>query len=727
MDNNLLPIRFGTDENIPGNQNSDNVLTKSKARRLRKKKKIQLSNDNCASDSDNQTESSSNQNICESQSDIAVVSDSANINSCPSVEKLCKPDNLSGDDNTRSISQKNSGLNTASDKENLDKLQTKIDTLNLDGSNISNKHKTQNNSALESSVQSSSSYIDASYDTILNFDKCSSEIHKNSEFFKSGENPSENFQKELSSENKNNSSESPQPLRSNKKAPKYKSETENASHTYDLRSSSSNNATFENDSDSASGDSNSSLRDHEINTIQTDDSLESIVETAKGVLNSTELIENEKNLKISSNSKCRTGFEINAAVIDLTTYSSSDLIISNDSTSYEFEEQEIIGDLISNLRSDIVHDKFYSTDWHKISNAELENKNRNDKKSVSGNLSILRNQTSAVNHSLPSTSTNDSVLPLVTNFEDLTKRETVEALDYSRVFTETEQKMNTVEKTREQIKAEREAKKAAKALAKSKVKAPKSEKKTEAKCSKDTEVVENPSERVQKVVEQNVVEKEALLAEKVTTKTESEKSANVDHKEIDSQNKAADGKSKRESKAERRAKQEAQRAAKEKQLVEKKKQKPVDVPKLKPPTKLPIGTETIVRKTLIDNNLHEVKLFKHLYHERELSLVNVPTLNSNIHPAIIRLGVQYANKVIIGSNARCVALLAAVKQLIQDFERPSQADFTRGLEVSLQECAAYLHHCRPMAVSMQNALRHLKWQMSQISTTTSDEHVRHRR
>ena len=87
------------------------------------------------------------------------------------------------------------------------------------------------------------------------------------------------------------------------------------------------------------------------------------------------------------------------------------------------------------------------------------------------------------------------------------------------------------------------------------------------------------------------------------------------------------------------------------------------------------------------------------------------------------LGVQYAEKVIVGSNARCVALLAAIKKVIEDFERPSQADFTRGLEVSLQDAKNYLNYCRPLAVSMENALRHLKWQMSVLPSNISDKEV----
>ena len=37
--------------------------------------------------------------------------------------------------------------------------------------------------------------------------------------------------------------------------------------------------------------------------------------------------------------------------------------------------------------------------------------------------------------------------------------------------------------------------------------------------------------------------------------------------------------------------------------------------------------------------------------------------NNHIHPAIIKLGVQYAKGIICGSNARCVALLLAFKKV----------------------------------------------------------------
>ena len=89
----------------------------------------------------------------------------------------------------------------------------------------------------------------------------------------------------------------------------------------------------------------------------------------------------------------------------------------------------------------------------------------------------------------------------------------------------------------------------------------------------------------------------------------------------------------------------------------------------------------------------------------------------NIHPAIIRLGLQYASGVISGSNARAVALLTALKRVIADYSTPEQTDFSRDLESRLRPCISFLEECRPKSVSMGNAIRYVK---RQINNTPSD-------
>lgn len=283
--------------------------------------------------------------------------------------------------------------------------------------------------------------------------------------------------------------------------------------------------------------------------------------------------------------------------------------------------------------------------------------------------------------------------------------------------TMTNKKGNISEKSREEIKAEREAKKAAKAYAKAKAKSSKILDKdtlNDKSASLNNIKNKNSNETSKTTTNENIESAEVLVVNKTTNICEKSSISEASN----------EGKSKAELRAERRAKQEAQRAAKQQILLEKNKIKS----KEQSNNDKSVITETVKKivipiKTIQKRNTHEINLFKHLYHEREQSIVNVPFVNSNIHPAIIRLGTQYANKIIVGSNARCVALLAAVKQLIYDFERPPQADFIRSLEANLQESIAYLHYCRPLAVSMQNAMRHLKWQMTQFPSSLSDVNV----
>ena len=303
--------------------------------------------------------------------------------------------------------------------------------------------------------------------------------------------------------------------------------------------------------------------------------------------------------------------------------------------------------------------------------------------------------------------------------------------------------MNPEEKTREQVKAEREAKKAAKAAAKNKVKgkAKEAEAKKPAiekspKESEDTKVafkepdtksvLDYESMRIEladiKKELDNIQLPNSVMMEDLPTEMPkaSEKKSIIPQIQDQDVHNAQGEKSKAQLRAERRAKQEAQRAAKQEQ-ADKLKQKPVQKVETRPQASEPIKKTS--PKVVSKENLHQVNLFKHLYYERETTLANFSALRSKIHPEINKLGIKYASKIIVGSNARCVDLLRAVKQLVEDFERPSQADFTRGLEASLQDSALYLHHCRPLAVSMQNALKHLKWQMSLLPTTISDHEV----
>ncbi|KAF9247119.1 IF-2B-domain-containing protein [Melanogaster broomeanus] len=84
----------------------------------------------------------------------------------------------------------------------------------------------------------------------------------------------------------------------------------------------------------------------------------------------------------------------------------------------------------------------------------------------------------------------------------------------------------------------------------------------------------------------------------------------------------------------------------------------------------------------------------------------------DIHPAIIRLGLQFAEFKITGANARCIAMLTAFKTVIQAYVTPQNNTLSRHLMTQLSPQITHLVSARPMSVSMGNAIRQLKLDIS---------------
>lgn len=117
----------------------------------------------------------------------------------------------------------------------------------------------------------------------------------------------------------------------------------------------------------------------------------------------------------------------------------------------------------------------------------------------------------------------------------------------------------------------------------------------------------------------------------------------------------------------------------------------------------------------------KMPLFSHLSQfDRSYSISTCRNFDdSNIHPAIIKLGVQYAEGVIKGSNARCISMLLALKELITDFRPKENTDFSRDLDFTLKPSIGFLSQCRPLSVGMGSAIKYLKYQISQLSNQLS--------
>lgn len=61
--------------------------------------------------------------------------------------------------------------------------------------------------------------------------------------------------------------------------------------------------------------------------------------------------------------------------------------------------------------------------------------------------------------------------------------------------------------------------------------------------------------------------------------------------------------------------------------------------------------------------------------------------------------------------------------MVQDFETPPKKEFSRSLESFIKNCVDYLHKCRPLAVSVRNAYKHIKHIITQLSTVQVESDV----
>ncbi|KAK4631614.1 putative translation initiation factor eIF-2B subunit delta [Fulvia fulva] len=103
----------------------------------------------------------------------------------------------------------------------------------------------------------------------------------------------------------------------------------------------------------------------------------------------------------------------------------------------------------------------------------------------------------------------------------------------------------------------------------------------------------------------------------------------------------------------------------------------------------------------------QVELFSHLYNQpRRHTLEGV---SKDVHPAVLALGFQMSSYEICGSSARCVAMLLAFKEAIQEYTTPAGTSLARHLTSHyLSPQIDFLKSCRPISESMGNAIRWLK-------------------
>ncbi|XP_058120159.1 translation initiation factor eIF-2B subunit delta [Anopheles ziemanni] len=314
------------------------------------------------------------------------------------------------------------------------------------------------------------------------------------------------------------------------------------------------------------------------------------------------------------------------------------------------------------------------------------------------------------------------------------------------------------DKTREEILAEREAKKAAKLSAKNKNKdktvlpqAAQQQKQQPTKASdspkapvelsksgtdgsiceklKELHISDGPVKK-EKSDAKTATQPDSVVTGESKELTKAERKAQFEAKNLSLTKKGTEGAKPTLTKAERRAIQEAQRAAKaEAQQIKKRDQAPTsgDVTKknaANQPKSNKTATQAVKKSVTLGvvgaggpPRKHIVNLFNHLYQPKfaAAEIVNSPSL----HPAVTKLGIQYAEGSVVGSKARCLALLKMLNLLIHDYETPPEKEFGRSFEETLNTSASFLQRCRPFSVSMTNALRHVKMYARQLDSKVS--------
>ena len=327
----------------------------------------------------------------------------------------------------------------------------------------------------------------------------------------------------------------------------------------------------------------------------------------------------------------------------------------------------------------------------------------------------------------------------VTESADETKKESKEKTKETASANKGETVPTSDSKSPEEIKADREAKKKAKAEAKGKAKNKDNSTEPPPK-SKSEPAQQSESKSPEEIKAEREAKKNAKAEAKGKAKnkddaTEPPPKSKSEPAQQSEQNEM-EGKSKAQLKAERRAKQEAQRAAKadEAQKKEDSKSKPQQVKRV--PDEIQADRASVEKKLakrLASQQIlprtkaqRKVQLFSHLHqYEREFSISSsYPIVGSHIHPSIMTLGLQFAEGNVVGSNARCVALMKALKDFIEDYTTPESSELDRDLNDKLKPQITFLKECRPNSISMGNAIRSLKSRINAVPSGSTEKEAK---
>lgn len=113
----------------------------------------------------------------------------------------------------------------------------------------------------------------------------------------------------------------------------------------------------------------------------------------------------------------------------------------------------------------------------------------------------------------------------------------------------------------------------------------------------------------------------------------------------------------------------------------------------------------------------KIALFGHLEVATKLTSA---AAHNEVHPTILHLALQISSFKVVGSSERCKTMLIAFKDVIRDYETPEGTTLSRNLTSHLSHQIDHIKSARPLSVSMGNAIRWLKLEITQLGIDMTD-------
>mmetsp|Transcript_42533 Transcript_42533/g.51658 ORF Transcript_42533/g.51658 Transcript_42533/m.51658 type:complete len:676 (-) Transcript_42533:621-2648(-) len=117
-----------------------------------------------------------------------------------------------------------------------------------------------------------------------------------------------------------------------------------------------------------------------------------------------------------------------------------------------------------------------------------------------------------------------------------------------------------------------------------------------------------------------------------------------------------------------------------------------------------------------DNEAHKAKILSKMTFDRS-STAPIPRI-------VLELCLQFLDGSVHGASERTVALLQTLQQVINEYKTPPEKTLSRDLTSRINNIIDFLINCRPMSVSMGNAIRFVKHKIANIDINLSEEQAK---